>query len=391
VKSSLLALGAALLLAGCSAHRLNPRHGDLKIIEKKNDQAVSLAPRETMRVGIRVDVESATISCESDFLVEDLIKKKSEKWLAGPHPVTAAKVKGKKLWMSIPTGDSYFQVGENKYRGSLIVTESGGRVTVINELGIDDYLKGVLPREVTVTWPDEALKVQAVASRTYLAAHLDKHGAQGFDLCSDVHCQVYGGMTKEHPKTTAAVDNTRGEILIYKDKPIGAYFYAFCGGSTEKIRPVWGNDDQPYLPQKKCRYCVGNPRYVWKLTVHDDDILKALLKADLVKGTALKNISVKKKSGSARAEIVTVKTDAGSFDMRGNAFRIAMNPEKIRSTLWTHLKKRDGGIYEFEGKGWGHGVGMCQWGAKGQAEHGRSYTDILSFYYPGSHIEQWKR
>jgi hypothetical protein len=170
VKSSLLALGAALLLAGCSAHRLNPRHGDLKIIEKKNDQAVSLAPRETMRVGIRVDVESATISCESDFLVEDLIKKKSEKWLAGPHPVTAAKVKGKKLWMSIPTGDSYFQVGENKYRGSLIVTESGGRVTVINELGIDDYLKGVLPREVTVTWPDEALKVQAVASRTYLAS-----------------------------------------------------------------------------------------------------------------------------------------------------------------------------------------------------------------------------
>jgi stage II sporulation protein D len=220
---------------------------------------------------------------------------------------------------------------------------------------------------------------------------LGKHGDKGFDLCSDVDCQVYGGMTKEHPKTNAAVDDTRGEILVYDGKPIGAFFYAVCGGSTERIKAVWGNDDQPYLPQKKCPYCRENPRYTWKLTVHDDDILKALLKAGLVKGDRLLNVSVKRKSRSARVEFVSVKTNEGTFEMRGNAFRIAMNPEKIRSTLWTYFRRRDGNIYEFEGKGWGHGVGLCQWGAKGQAEHGRTYRQILSYYYPGADIAQWKR
>jgi stage II sporulation protein D len=90
-------------------------------------------------------------------------------------------------------------------------------------------------------------------------------------------------------------------------------------------------------------------------------------------------------------EFVSVKTNEGTFEMRGNAFRIAMNPEKIRSTLWTYFRRRDGNIYEFEGKGWGHGVGLCQWGAKGQAEHGRTYRQILSYYYPGADIAQWKR
>ncbi len=389
--SRLLVLCAALLAAGCSAHRAKPISGDLEIIQKKGAKPSPLSPREEIRVALRSAVDAAEISSESDISVQDMNTKSLERWPAGAHKVTAKNIKNRKLRLAIPTQDGFFQVGTNKYRGTLILIPSDGKISVVNELGIDDYLKGVLPREAIVTWPGEALKAQAVASRTYLAAHLGKHSADGADLCSEVHCQVYGGMTKEHPKTNAAVDETRGEILTYQGKPIGAYFFAFCGGSTEKINAVWGNVNVPYLPQKKCQYCAIHPRYTWSLTIHGSEIFKALKKNNLVQGTELRSISIKKKSGSARAEIVTVRTNEGSFDMKGNAFRLALHPEKIRSTLWTHMKKRPDDVYEFEGRGWGHGVGMCQWGAFGQSQKGRGYNEILSFYYPGAKLVHWSR
>lgn len=349
-----------------------------------------MVAEDFIRVGIRWDVKSADIISEKPFEIENMTTKKILSRPAETCKVTARRI-GKDKWrFKMSESGYFFQVGEHRYRGNLIVIPSDGKISVANELKIDDYLKGVLPREVIVTWPDEALRVQAVASRTYLASHLGKHAAFGFDLCSDVHCQVYGGMTKEHPKTSAAVDKTRGEILAYEGKPIGAYFFAHCGGSTEQIGPVWGNQDVPYLPRKACTFCSDNPRYIWKLKIHNHEIMKALLKVKLVKGKTLKEISVKKKSGSGRASMVTVTTDAGEFDMTGNAFRLALHPEKIRSTLWTRFAKLEG-FYEFEGKGWGHGVGMCQWGARGQADKGRQYREILDFYYPHTQLIQWQR
>jgi stage II sporulation protein D len=118
--------------------------------------------------------------------------------------------------------------------------------------------------------------------------------------------------------------------------------------------------------------------------------METLRKKTEVKGTVLKSLRIKKKSPSGRAEKITVVTDTGSYDLKGNDFRIAMHPERIRSTLLLGLTRHGDG-YEFEGRGWGHGVGMCQWGAKGQAEHGRNYRDILEFYYPNSHLEIWSR
>jgi stage II sporulation protein D len=109
-----------------------------------------------------------------------------------------------------------------------------------------------------------------------------------------------------------------------------------------------------------------------------------------VKGIKLKSLRVKKKSLSGRAERVAVVTDQGTFELSGNEFRIAMHPERIRSTLFTSVTPHGDG-YEFVGRGWGHGVGMCQWGAKGQAEKGVGYREILQFYYPHTHLEIWSR
>jgi stage II sporulation protein D len=201
---------------------------------------------------------------------------------------------------------------------------------------------------------------------------------------------VYGGLAREHPRCNQAVEGTEGQILVHNGTPIGAFFHSNCGGMTEEIQPVWGTPNRPYLKRVKCSFGTADPRYHWTLEMAGPEILRLLkIKTD-VRGEKLRSVTVKKKSLSGRAEIVTVTTAAGRTDMLANAFRIALHPEKVRSTQWTRLTRR-GDAYRFEGRGWGHGVGMCQWGAKGQAERGRTYTEILAFYYPHTRLESWRR
>lgn len=368
-------------------------------IQGKASEKANISPKDKVQIGIRVEVSETTMGSDGAIQAFDLISNKKETWPPGRYKFSVeeggllfeGESKGKKWRLKSDDADKFLQCGNNSFRGDLIVRAvDSDKLTVVNELSIDDYLKGVLPREVVVTWPDQSLRVQAVASRTYLASHLGSHAPQGFDLCSDVHCQAYGGMTKEHPKTNEAVDSTSGEILVSGGKPIGAFFHSNCGGTTETIDHVWGRDTKSYLPRKKCSYGLADPRYNWKISLADDDILGPLRNKTKVKGNKLKSVRVKKKSPSGRAERISVTTEQGTFDLSGNEFRIALNPERIRSTLFTGLA-RHGGAYEFSGRGWGHGVGMCQWGAKGQAEHGKDFREILDFYYPNTELKVWSR
>ncbi len=383
-------------LMGCQPPKM-PLKKPLEIINPPIPRA-EVPSQERIKIGIRIDVDSVTIGCDTLMLVKDLVSGEESDWGAASYVLSARKGRvyvdqdrlGQKIRFRSSHGTDVLKCRGMGYRGDLVVIAAEDKLTVINETGIDDYLAGVLPREVVMSWHEEALKVQAVASRTYLASHLGSHNKQGFDLCSDVHCQVYGGVAKEHPRTTEAVASTKGEILVYGGKPIGAFFHSNCGGSTEEISHVWGPVDQPFLPRKKCNFGTADPRYNWKISFSFPEILEALIKKTDVKGTQLKSLKIKKKSLSGRAEKITVVTDQGSFDLKGNSFRIAMHPERIRSTLFTSVT-RHGNAYEFEGRGWGHGVGMCQWGAKGQAERGILYREILDFYYPNSHLEIWSR
>jgi len=363
--------------------------------------APSEAPKELklpekVKIGLRVGMSEIKISCEAKIIVRDIDNKTRQEWGAGHYRFAVANrrlfvggiPRGKKLLLASAEQGHHLQIGPKPYRGEIILTMVGGKFNVVNQLSVDDYLKGVLPREVGPTWAKESLKAQAVASRTYLVSHLGQHGRDGFDLCSDVHCQVYGGVDKEHPATNTAVDETRGEVLFYKGKPIKSFFHSNCGGSTEEAEHVWQIEHLNYLPRKKCGFGTANPRYHWVKDISNSEILRLLKAKTRVTGTKLVSIQIKMKSGSGRAEKVMVKTDTGVFTLKGNNFRIALGPEAIRSTLWTNLKKLRGS-YRFEGRGWGHGVGLCQWGAKGQAEHGRGYRDILEFYYPGTQILIW--
>lgn len=397
---SLAILLALSFVAGCAGRRMPPPDPEPLPIRdgarRPGDGSVHYEPK-TVKIGLREAATKVSLQCEGDFLVRDVPALSEKKWPKGDYLITVKSgrivIAGKSFGDEvrfIPTSEAFpLQSNRATYRGTLIARVDGGtRVTLINELTVDDYLKGVLPREVVPAWAEESLKAQAVASRTYLVSHLGRHNSNGFDLCSDVHCQVYGGVDREHPRTTAAVAATEGEILVHAGKPISAFFHSNCGGQTERPGPVWGMADTPYLPSKACRYGGQDPRYVWSLVLSDDEIMTALKRSTDVRGDVLESISVKSKSTSGRAAFVTVETDRGRFTVNGNKFRLALHPGRLRSTLWTRMTRTRRG-YRFEGRGWGHGVGMCQWGAKGQADLNRSYRTILSFYYPGSTLTLW--
>jgi stage II sporulation protein D len=186
------------------------------------------------------------------------------------------------------------------------------------------------------------------------------------------------------------VDATPNQILLNNGQPIGAFFSANCGGSTEKISVVWGTPDRPYLKAKKCRWGTEAPWYYWTRTISDGDILDALKAKNHAQGTYLKAITITKKGTSGRAATLSVRTEMGTYTMLANDFRIDLHPEKIRSTLFTELRRLRGG-YRFSGRGWGHGVGLCQWGAKGMAEEGRDYRDILTYFFDGAELAVWGR
>jgi stage II sporulation protein D len=273
------------------------------------------------------------------------------------------------------------------YRGSLIVRPRGHAVDVIEEVGLEEYLNGVLPREVGADWPPESLKAQAVISRTFVVANIGRNAAKGYDVSSDVYSQVYGGLQDEQPATNQAVADTRGEILLDdKNAPVLTFFHSSCGGRTENPRYVWQDlkDPPAYLDSVKDPYCKDDPFINWEYTVTADRLQKRLRHAGYKVGV-LKNISIDKSSPSGRAWSFKVESTKGSMLVPGNSFRLAVGADELRSTLLSEVR-RQGKSFHFEGHGWGHGVGLCQWGARGRAAEGHSYGKILDAYYAGAKL-----
>jgi stage II sporulation protein D len=270
-----------------------------------------------------------------------------------------------------------------RYRGTFVFHPlGGGRYDVVEFVALQDYLYGVLPREVGSTWPLEALKAQAVVSRTYVLANRATDPEQRFDVFNDVTHQVYGGLEDEAAATNLAVDKTQGEILVdNQGKPIQAFFHSSCGGQTETPDNVWLKQDNPDVYSSVSDdYCKEDPYNHWKVDLKTSFIRAHLRKAGYRMGD-IKKIVIGKKSSSGRAVTFWVYTSGGKTEIQGNRFRIAMGPEILRSTLITDISYPKKSIH-FEGRGWGHGVGLCQWGARGRAAAGQTYSTILTAYYP---------
>jgi stage II sporulation protein D len=275
-------------------------------------------------------------------------------------------------------GNSPLILNGSPYRGALKIIPNNGSVNIVNIINIDAYLSSVVPGEIPSGWEPDALKAQAVAARTYAYYHLinNRKGNYQYDLDATTMSQVYRGIADEKTSTTEAVNGTQGEIILYDERPILAYFHSTCGGKTTDDKYVWSHNTMPYLKSVTCGYCNDSTKYKWESILSLEEIKRNLS----TKYHGIANIrSIKFRKKNDRVTEVYIRHAKGNIIMSGNNFRLMFPSDKIRS-LYFDSKKTDNGLL-LSGHGWGHGVGMCQWGARGMARSGFNYHDILKHYY----------
>ncbi len=320
--------------------------------------------------------ERVTVSSTTRIKIRDLKLKKilydgaGKKLNFYPEKVTSS--------LLVESWDSPLSVNGKAYRSAIEVHNVLGRLLVINVVKMDEYLYGVVASEISGGWDPEALKAQAVAARTYAYYHIMNNKESLYDLDATSSFQVYGGVSVENDAVRRAVNATAGEIAVFDNKPILAYFHSTCGGRTINARYVWGNSDLKYLRGVRCEYCKGSPHYAWEEKISLYDIRLHLSRKYHGVGP-VNGISLRKADGRVISVVVTHRN--GTVKMTGNEFRLLFPEKKIRSLSFEAYKESDGLV--LHGHGWGHGVGLCQWGAYGMAKEGKSYRDILKYYYRG--------
>jgi stage II sporulation protein D len=265
-----------------------------------------------------------------------------------------------------------------QYRDHMRLLPGGnGGLLAVNELSLEDYLTGVLNSEISSLWPLEAVKAQAVAARTY-AVYQKKNRAGGlYDVEAGVNDQVYGGMDREDARARQAVRETEGEFLVYGGGPIFAVYHSCCGGRTESSESLWAGNF-PYLKSRECNYCMDSPHFLWNLEVRGDDLRKALGNG-FVGSSRVQEIEIVERSEGRRVLQLLVQDEDRRTGILGKDFRRLLGYDSLRSTNF--IVQSTGDSFIFSGLGWGHGVGLCQWGAKGMAEAGMDYREILTHYY----------
>lgn len=256
------------------------------------------------------------------------------------------------------------------------------RQTKIQEIPLETYLVGVLEKEVVGTWPIEALKAQAVASRTYALYRKQHPRDERFDVTSDTRDQVFQKKRRQSPAVVQAVLETEGETLNFNGGILQAFFHSCCGGMSEQADQVWqGITTPPLLTVHPDPFCSACPRSRWEYPISRKELEDRLRE----NGHPLKDgwkIEITKRDDSGRVLEIRFPDDGISFS--GAKFREILGYTKLPSTLFEITDAEDPVV--FVGRGSGHGVGLCQWGAKGMADEGKTYREILQFYYPGAEI-----
>jgi len=271
-----------------------------------------------------------------------------------------------------------------------------GRIRPINWIEMENYLLGVVPRELgPEVWPQlEALKAQAVVSRTYAVKRMAGRLQEPYHLEDTQMHQEYEYSVR-NKNINRAVEATRGEILLYKDGPIEAFFHSSSGGITESAGSVF-QQDLPYLRSVPDPYSRDHDAFSWTFKTDAaamSDALTSLIDSECKthgRDCMLTDIRIHGKTGSGRAREFALCFEGGkSCLVKGNSLRLAVNPREMKSLLIRRIEKRREGdrtVFVFSGTGYGHGVGMSQWGAKHMADRGFRYNDILSFYYRGASL-----
>ncbi len=267
--------------------------------------------------------------------------------------------------------------------GLVQLVRRGKGVLVINEVDLEEYVKGVVPAEVSSAWHPEMLKVQAVAARTYALYQHMLSASRDYDVVAGIQDQVYRGRQGIDARVEQAVESTRGLVVTHQGAPIYAAFSSTAAGLTEDAEIVWSKD-LPYLKGVECPFDVESPYYQWKASFKIDTLEKNLRQQGFAVGT-IATLTPLSHSRAGRVATLRILHSKGELILRGEDLRKAVGYTVVPSTQFTI--ESIGQEVVLSGYGAGHAVGLCQWGAKELAELGYSFSSILRYFYPGTELQ----
>ncbi|MFL5492790.1 MAG: SpoIID/LytB domain-containing protein [Gemmatimonadales bacterium] len=413
--------GAAFLVAVASALTMGSCTPTAGPRAPSPEQPAGQTSEPLVRIGLAVGAVSAVVSGDSGLAVTD----PSGARLAAVSPGESWRVAaaGSGVAMSAPGGGSTLgeiidvagadagalvRINGRAYRGMIEIFRDRTGITIVNRLPIETYLLGVVSTEMGRRAPTEleALRAQAVVSRTYALRHLRRWDVQGFDLYATVADQVYGGAERETPEGNEAVTATRGRILTYDGQPIDAFFYSTCGGRTADGTEVFQGADRPYLrslpdvADNGIAYCSISPRFRWREAWSGDELRATLrqtlptLRVPSREADEVSDVRVAYRTPSGRVGRLTIGLRGSEVQVDGPNVRQVLRSTSgdiLRSNAFTITATRSGSRVTrlvADGAGAGHGVGFCQWGAVGRSRAGQDYGHILAAYYPGTALER---
>jgi stage II sporulation protein D len=287
-------------------------------------------------------------------------------------------VNGRSVHSLVASAAARVTVNGKGYRGVLEVSAADKGLLVVNELPLEEYLVGLINCEISSAWPMEAIKAQAVIARSYAMYQKQARRGAPYQLESSVMDQVYGGCDLEDSRAARGVEETAGEVITYGDKVIQAFYHANCAGHTEAAKNVWGQQVS-YLRGVPCQYCLEANPIRWELNLPLKKVEAALRGAGF-QLWGVRDVRVEQRNESGRVQEIAV-TGSRTVIMSGVTFRKALGYGAVKSTNFDVAVSGD--ECRISGAGSGHGVGLCQWGAKQRAADGFDYREILSYYYPG--------
>lgn len=304
---------------------------------------------------------------------DDVVRARADGW--------GVEVDGRRAPAFRLTSARPIRLGGRDYPPPIDLVRNGAGLAVVNELPLEEYVVGVLRAETNERWPRETLRAQAIVARTYAAYHRALNAGRAYHIVASTANQVYAGSVPADSPIREAVRDTARRVLLWEGELFPAFYHSASGGYTEDPRTVFAARNMPALRAIRDEFSAGAPHFYWSLDLRLTD-LAAILRRHGVDVGPVSAIEVTERTPSLRAATVTIRGARGSARLRGNDFRRMIGYETIRSTLFAVAV--DGETARFAGRGFGHGVGMSQWGAKGMAERGYTAETILEYYYPGT-------
>ncbi len=311
------------------------------------------------------------------------------------------KISGK-YFQLISAESKEIKYNDNSYMGSLRVVENKGTVKIINFIDVENYLKGVIAKEMPLGKGNEnfeALKAFTICARTYTLMKMNQ-GNLLYDIFPDTRDQVYGGIAAEHNISNRAVKETEGLILMFDGLPATVYYHSTCGGVNENVENVFPQKPKSYLTSIEDGfnpYCKISPRFEWKEIYTQKQFIEQLYNAKLIDSKNYSNVEVNVASRFASGRVddleIIMEGERGREEIHlyGNEIRSKIRTPKKNQLLWStqfNISMMTNDNIVFKGKGFGHGVGLCQWGAIGQSRLGINFEQILKHYYPGTNLRR---